>query len=333
MARFGAIVASTLCLQSAAGDIEKRFHEFETTFDKKYESEEERLVKMKNFAVNLVEIDYLTEMEQGSATYSHLTPYADMSSEEFSVRFGFKAAPVDEPVGASLETSTLPASFDWRSKGGVNKVKNQEQCGSCWAFSTVDNIEGAGFVTTGKLLSLSEQQLVDCDRSKGGDAGCQGGLPSSAFNYLISKKVGLETEPNYPYTGKNTKKCKAKSAAEKAFIGGWMPISTNEDQIAAALMKYGTLSIGINAGPMQTYNGGIMDLPKKKCDPAALDHGVAIVGFGSTPKPYSIIRNSWGASWGEKGYLRIARGKGACGLNTMVTTATKITMPASSIVV
>merc|ERR1712166_1665142 len=176
------------------------------------------------------------------------------------------------------------------------------------AFSTVDNIEGAGFVTTGKLLSLSEQQLVDCDRSKGG-------------------------EPNYPYTGKNTKKCKAKSAAEKAFIGGWMPISTNEDQIAAALMKYGTLSIGINAGPMQTYNGGIMDLPKKKCDPAALDHGVAIVGFGSTPKPYWIIRNSWGASWGEKGYLRIARGKGACGLNTMVTTATNITTTASAIVV
>jgi len=98
-------------------------------------------------------------------------------------------------------------------------------------------------------------------------------------------------------------------------------------------MKYGTLAIGINAGPMQLYFGGIMDLPKFLCNPASLDHGVAIVGFGSTPKPYWIIRNSWGASWGEKGYLRIARGKGACGLNTMVTTATNITTTASAIVV
>merc|ERR1711865_852766 len=247
----------------SSGDIEKRFKEFETRFEKKYASVEERLAGMWNFAVNLERIALLASMEEGDATYSHLTPYADTSGEEFSGRFGFKssAMPLDAPVAASLQTSTLPDSFDWRSKGGVNPVKNQGGCGSCWAFATVDNIEGAGFVSTGKLLSLSEQELVDCDRTgtKGGDAGCKGGLPSNAYKYMISNKLGL---------------------------------------------KYGTLAIGINAGPMQLYFGGIMDLPKFLCNPASLDHGVAIVGFGSTPKPYWIIRNSWGASWGEKGYLR-----------------------------
>merc|ERR1711865_1274635 len=152
------------------GDLEKRFKEFETRFEKKYASVEERLARMKNFAVNLERIALLASMEQGDATYSHLTPYADMSGEEFSGRFGFKcsAMPLDAPVAASLQTSTLPDSFDWRSKGGVNPVKNQGGCGSCWAFATVDHIEGAGFVSTGKLLSLSEQELVDCDRTKGG---------------------------------------------------------------------------------------------------------------------------------------------------------------------
>jgi cathepsin F len=319
----------------SVGDLEKRFKEFETMFEKKYASVEERLAGMKNFAVNLERIALLASMEHGDATYSHLSPYADISGEEFSGRFGFKSAamPLDAPVAASLQASTLPDSFDWRSKNGVNPVKNQGGCGSCWAFATVDNIEGAGFVSTGKLLSLSEQELVDCDRTTGGDAGCKGGLPSNAYKYMISKKLGLETESSYAYTGKDTTTCKAQAAAEKAFVGGWQAISTDENQIAASLMKYGTLAIGINAGPMQLYSGGIMDLPKFLCNPASLDHGVAIVGFGSTPKPYWIIRNSWGATWGEKGYLRIARGKGACGLNTMVTTATDITITASAIVV
>jgi len=320
--------------QAAAAE-DKRFNEFETMFEKKYASVVERVTGMKNFAVNLEKMALLARMEQGDATYSHLTPYADVSGEEFARRLGFKSAafPLDAPVGASLQTSTLPDSFDWRAKNGVNPVKNQGGCGSCWAFATVDNIEGAGFVSTGKLLSLSEQELVDCDRTTGGDSGCKGGLPSNAYKYMISNKLGLETESSYAYTGKDTTTCKAQAAAEKSFIGGWQAISTDEDQIAASLMKYGTLAIGINAGPMQLYFGGIMDLPKFLCNPASLDHGVAIVGFGSTPKPYWIIRNSWGASWGEKGYLRIARGKGACGLNTMVTTATDVKITSSAVVV
>jgi len=263
----------------------------------------------------------------GSATFSHLTPFADLTPEEFSMRNGFKSVGRDlsaAPLAESLDVSSLPDSFDWREKGAVNAVKNQQQCGSCWAFATVANIEGAGFVTNKKLLSLSEQELVDCDK-KTGDVGCQGGLPSNAYTDMIQNKIGLETEATYPYVAKDGQ-CKASKSAEKAFIGGWVNVSTDEDQIAAALMKYGPLAIGINAGPMQWYHGGVAKPWKVVCNPAKLDHGVAIVGFGvDSGTKYWVIRNSWGPSWGEKGYYRIVRGTGACGLNTMVTSATGIT--------
>merc|ERR1712190_278156 len=129
-------------------------------------------------------------------------------------------------------------------KGAVNAIKDQKQCGSCWAFATVANIEGVNFLKTQKLLSLSEQELVDCDK-KTGDQGCSGGLPSNAFKDMIQNNIGLETEAAYPYTAQNGK-CQASSSKEVAFIGGWKAISTDEDQIAAALMQYGPLAIGIN---------------------------------------------------------------------------------------
>jgi cathepsin F len=219
-----------------------------------------------------------------------------------------------------LDVIGLPEDFDWRHKGAVNPVKNQAQCGSCWAFATVANIEGAGFVSTGKLVSLSEQELVDCDKATG-DQGCGGGLPSNAFKDMVQHKFGLELEKAYPYEARNGK-CQAASSQEVSFISGWKPISTDEDQIAAALMQYGPLAIGINAGPMQFYSGGISKPWKILCNPKKLDHGVAIVGFGvQDSTKYWTIRNSWGATWGEQGYYRIVRGTGACGLNTMVATA------------
>merc|ERR1719326_1209043 len=178
-----------------------------------------------------------------------------------------------------LDTSDLPDSFDWREKGAVNPIKNQAQCGSCWAFATVANVEGVNFLKTNKLLSLSEQELVDCDKSTG-DQGCQGGLPSNAYKDMIANKIGLELESAYPYTAKNGK-CASQKAKEQVFIAGWKAISTNEDQIATALVTYGPLSIGINATPMQWYMGGVANPLSFLCNPKKLDHGVAIVGFGT----------------------------------------------------
>jgi len=313
--------------------VQDKFVEFEQKFGKVY-SQEERQIRMKIFAKNVAQIRNVrrTEETDSSAVYSHLTPFADLSTEEFAQFNGFKPELMqqDAPVVPAelLSTTDVPTDFDWVEKGAVNPVKNQGQCGSCWAFSTVANIEGAGFVANKKLVSLSEQELVDCDKTA--DHGCQGGLPSNAFKALISNKLGLETEKAYPYKGANDK-CQATAAEEQAFITGWKTISTDEDQIAAALIKFGPLSIGINAGPMQWYHGGVANPWKFLCNPASLDHGVAIVGFGvDGTKKYWKIRNSWGPSWGEKGYYRIIRGVGKCGLNTMVTTVTGVTLKSAN---
>jgi len=233
---------------------------------------------------------------------------------------GLKPQGIDVPKGELLDTSATPDSWDWTEKGAVNPIKNQAQCGSCWAFATVANIEGVNFLKNKKLLSLSEQELVDCDK-KTGDQGCEGGLPSNAYKDMIQNKLGLELESAYPYKGQD-EKCQAAKIKEQVFISDWKQISTDEDQIAAALVQYGPLAIGINAGPMQFYSGGVANPWSILCNPKKLDHGVAIVGFGvDGGKKYWKIRNSWGESWGEKGYYRIVRGTGKCGLNTMVTTA------------
>jgi cathepsin F len=276
------------------------------------------------FQSNLRLIEQL-QADDASATYSHLTPFANIKPEDFKKRNGYRATQgaTQAPL---LDTSNLDSSYDWRDHGAVNPIKDQGQCGSCWAFSTVANIEGVGAVETGKLLDLSEQQLVDCDSA---DSGCNGGLPSNAFQYMIDNGMGLEGESAYPYTAKDGT-CTESKAQEKAFITAWHQTSTDETQIAAALQQYGPLSIGINANTLQFYTGGVANPSKFLCSPSALDHGVAIVGFGTADgQDYWTIRNSWGSSWGESGYFRMVRGTGACGLNTDVTTATGVSTQTS----
>jgi len=305
-----------------------KFQEFVQFHNKSYSVSEFRS-RLASFTENLKNIYHVQRMDEGSAHYSHLSPFADLSPEEFAERNGLLAftALADENLEL-LDTEGLPASIDWVEKGAVNPVKNQGTCGSCWAFSTVANIEGAGFVTTGKLVSLSEQELVDCD--KNGDQGCQGGLPSNAFEDMVKHNLGLELESAYPYKGRNGA-CAAQPPKEVAFIKGFKTISTDETQMAAALVQYGPLSIGINAGPMQWYMGGVAHPFKMLCNPQKIDHGVAIVGFGTQgKKDYWKIRNSWGVTWGEKGYYRIVRGVNACGLTSMVTTATGISFKKTS---
>jgi cathepsin F len=301
----------------ALGNITEMFEQFKEKFDKKYESDAEELVRFKKFVSNMELLEKLKEVDE-NAQYSHLTPFADRSEEEMNTMKGFRPsmAKKTDKKAPILDTSDLPDSFDWREKGAVNKVKDQAQCGSCWAFATVANVEGQNFVETGELVSLSEQELVDCSES---DNGCGGGLPQSAYEDLINDDRGLELESAYSYDAQDGT-CQASKSKEKVFLSGWTPVSKDEDQIRAAVMKYGPLAIGINATWMQLYFGGISDPPT--CNPAQLDHGVAIVGWGEEAgKPYWVIRNSWGPSWGEDGYYRIIRNKGKCGLNTMVTSA------------
>jgi len=288
------------------------FNSWKAQFNKIYDAEEEAIRKVVFFE-NLEKAQALNKVEPG--VYG-MTQFADLTEEEFSMYLGFRPEmePSNATVAADLSVEDTPTAWDWREKGAVTEVKNQGQCGSCWAFSTTGDIEGTWFLAGNKLTELSEQDLVDCD--KNGDQGCNGGLPSNAFQYIISAG-GIESESDYPYKGVDGS-CSFSKSKAAAKISSWEKVSTDEDQIAAYLAANGPLSIGINAGPMQLYMGGIAD--PFLCSPKHLDHGVLIVGFGEeNGKKFWIIKNSWGTGWGEKGYYRIIRGKGKCGLNTMVT--------------
>lgn len=213
--------------------------------------------------------------------------------------------------------TTLGDSFDWVARGAVNPVKDQGQCGSCWSFSTVCNLEGTGFVSSHRLVSLSEQNIMDCDKTC---YSCNGGLPSLALTWS-SKNGGVASEAQYPYMARDEA---CKNIGKVTHNKGYIKISQDEDKIAQALVQYGPLSNGVDATPFQSYNGGVMKNPS--CSKTRLDHAVNIVGYGSTTIKYWKIRNSWGASWGEAGYIRLARGHCQCGLCTTVVTATGVTV-------
>ncbi len=256
--------------------------------------------------------------------------FADLSEDEFrSQKLGFKAGGSFKCKGpnATMPVRAADDSVDWRAKGAVTPVKNQGGCGSCWAFSTVADIEGSIFVKTGKLVSLSEQDLVDCDTVRPRlprrlvmqlifvqvDQGCNGGLMDQAMSTVVAAG-GLESEADYPYTGMGGQ-CQFDKSKVAASITSWECLPQGDEKnMAAYVSTHGPLSIAINAGPMQFYLGGIAN--PLFCSPSGLDHGVAIVGYGSEgSKDYWIIKNSWGTGWGEKGYYRIVRGHGKCGLD------------------
>jgi len=161
------------------------------------------------------------------------------------------------------------------------------------------------------LITLSEQELVDCDKT---DSGCQGGLMDNAFAFL--KQNGVDTDADYKYTGRDGA-CQAKKFTPKVKVTGFKDISTNEDEIARVLVENGPLSVAVDASSFQFYAGGIA-----QCSYRQLNHGVTLVGYGEdNGRKFWIVKNSWGTGWGEQGYIRIPRGKGACGINMMVSTS------------
>jgi C1A family cysteine protease len=315
------LAAMAALAASANADMHEQFQEFMAKYSRNYKTAEERLKRFEIFVANMEDAAKLAKNDP-LAKHGHLTPFADWTIQEFAGlnRLKVTKATLEKHAAKAItvESSGLatPSSFDWRDQGAVVGVKDQAQCGSCWAFSTVANLEGQNFLQNGQLISLSEQELVDCDSD---DSGCNGGLPTNAFQDMIDNNMGLELESDYSYHAEDGA-CKAQQSLEKVFVSSYVQISQNEDNIATALMKYGPLSIGINATPMQFYMGGISD--PSFCNPEALDHGVAIVAFGAEGgKKFWVIKNSWGTGWGEEGYYRIVRGKGACGLNRMVASS------------
>ncbi|MQL75738.1 hypothetical protein Taro_008126, partial [Colocasia esculenta] len=323
---------------------EGHFAGFLRMYGKSYATPEEHSYRFSVFKANLRRARR-HQLLDPTAVHG-VTQFSDLTPEEFErgylglhrrrpPMFSKRTAGVGSAHEAPiLPTEDLPADFDWRDHGAVTSVKNQGTCGSCWSFSTSGALEGAHFLSTGKLESLSEQQLVDCDHecdpSEPGacDSGCGGGLMTTAFQYLL-KAGGLQRESDYPYTGTDRGECKFDKSKIAASVSNFSVVSIDENQIAANLVKHGPLAVGINAVFMQTYIGGV------SCPYICgrhLDHGVLLVGYGSAgyapirlkDKPYWVIKNSWGETWGEKGYYKICRGRNVCGVDSMVSTVSAI---------
>lgn len=289
------------------------FMKFIREHNREYSSLEEFHSRFDIFKANLEKVDNTERFSR----------FMDHTEEEFRGLLNLDVAAIAE-FKSKMERYTMkkpdaetPTSFDWRDHGAVADVKDQGQCGSCWAFSAVANIEGQYAIKNGELLTFSEQELVDCDSN---DAGCGGGWMDRAFEYL-QQNGGLETDADYAYTATGGS-CQFDESKAKVQIAGFKDIGQNEDEIARVLVENGPLSIAVNANPFMFYSGGILRPTTSSCDPTGLNHGVTLVGFGEeNGVKFWIIRNSWGSGWGEDGYIRLERGTGACGCNTAVSTA------------
>jgi len=227
------------------------------------------------------------------------------------------AAPIPQTRQAA---PAPPASVDWRTKGYVNAVKNQGQCGSCWSFSANGAMEGAVFKKTGKLPNMAEQNLVDCVTAS---SGCNGGWMTDAYDYSI-KNGGVDNQTSYAYIAKQNPTCKYAAASNVGKVASWN--YTNQDDevdLKAKLATVGPVAIAIDASHIQNYVSGVFSCTGAN-NFTAVNHGVLAVGYGTDttttpPTDYYIVRNSWGPSWGESGYIRIVRNKGsapACGIPT-----------------
>ena len=207
----------------------------------------------------------------------------------------------------SATDAEIPSTVDWRSKGYVTPVKNQGHCGSCWAFSTTGALEGQHFNATSNLVSLSEQNLVDCSKD---NEGCTRGWPKRAFQYIIDNK-GIDTEESYPYEGVN-KTCQFKKADVGATMSCYYGVTMgNESDLTQAIAQVGPISVCIDAArhpSFQHYNSGVYYEPT--CSTVDTDHCVLVVGYGvSDGKDMYIVKNSWGTSWGMEGYMYMSRNR------------------------
>jgi len=299
----------------------RTFVDFKNTFNRQYSSAGEESHRFGCFHSNLVKINQLNSRGD-KATYG-INKFTDLCADEFKTMYHNLNVKKSNKTVAPVPTKAAPLdSFDWRDHGAVNAVKDQAQCGSCWAFSTVAALEGAWFVGGHGLNSFSEEELVQCATSAG--AGCNGGDMVAAIQWVI-QNGGIDTEADYPYTSGTgvTGNCDNSKLGNK--VGKFATLlqaGTDESTYAQYLVAHGTLSIGVDAEDgWQTYIGGV----KTACQGSQVDHGVAIVGYGvDGTTPYWIVRNSWGQSWGENGYIRVQRGVNCDLLTTEVSTAVSL---------
>lgn len=294
---------------------EHKFFDHMQKFNLEFKDGTEYVRRLQIFANN---VDLIEKHNADSKqTYKlGLNQYAHMTFDEFAdaVHIGGARIPnlrrgqgrVHE---APKDTASLPTNVDWTSNGAVTPVKNQGNCGSCWSFSTTGALEGAYYLKYGQLLSFSEQQLVSCDTG-GQDAGCNGGWMDDAFTF-VQKNGGITTEDQYPYnsgTTGSTGTCKSSGYTNVANVApkSYTDVTAGSVSALMSAVAQQPVSIAIQANQLafQLYSSGVLT---GKCG-QRLDHGVLLVGYGTDDNTdYWKVKNSWGESWGEKGYIRIER--------------------------
>ncbi|XP_078698636.1 cathepsin L-like peptidase [Branchiostoma floridae x Branchiostoma belcheri] len=300
---------------------------FKLTHGKQYRSPEEENARQAIFQDNNQMIkEHNQEAAMGRRSYfMGMNQFGDLAHSEyleFVVGPGLLPLNQSQPSENVFESTPglqVDDTVDWRQKGAVTPVGNEGQCGSPWAFSATGALEGAHFLKTGKLVSLSEQNLIDCSR-KYGNQGCSGGYMDQSFKY-IKKNGGIDTEECYPYLGKDST-CRFKPKCSGATLSNYRDIKAGDEMaLMQAVGTVGPVSVANDAShsSFQFYKSGIYDEPE--CSSKNLDHAMLAVGYGSMDgKDYWIVKNSWGTTWGDMGYIKMSRNKNnQCGIATLAS--------------
>jgi C1A family cysteine protease len=315
---------------SEHGAVERQFKEWAATWKKSY-SVTEYAEKLTVFAKNL---DHYKEMSEKTGAVYGPDRFSDLSLEEFQKLYLmekfdageaclFNDSRVIKSVKQVKGTAT-PSSWDWtaQSPSPVGPVKDQGQCGSCWAFSTVAAMEGMWAMAGNPLPDLSEEEITDCSQScqpstGACNAGCGGGLPWLAYADVASWAEGSVAESDYPYTAGNgqTGPCNKAGKTKVATVTDWKAIDVDQQTIQDALYNMGPLSVTLNANLLFGYTTGVINTDPANCPYYGMDHAVTLVGFGTDGNTnYWKIKNSWASTWGEQGYFRIASDQDLCGI-------------------
>ncbi|XP_004264429.1 cathepsin W [Orcinus orca] len=325
-------------------ELKEVFTLFQIQYNRSYSHPAEHARRLDIFARNLAKAQQLQEEDLGTAEFG-VTPFSDLTEEEFGQLYGHQrvageAPSVSQKVGSEEWGQSVPLTCDWRKKAGIiSPIRNQQNCNCCWAMAAAGNIEALWAIKYDQSLEVSVQELLDCDRCGNG---CKGGFVWDAFVTVLNNS-GLASDKDYPFKG-NSKphRCQAKKHKKVAWIQDFIMLQPCEQSIARYLATQGPITVTINMKLLQQYQKGVIKATSTTCDPQLVDHSVLLVGFGKSKSvegrqaeaissrshphprysnPYWILKNSWGANWGEEGYFRLHRGSNTCGITKYPLTA------------
>jgi len=296
----------------ASASRSSQFKEWQNKHGKVYPSAAESKHRLAVFTRNAKFVEQFDSVARGFKVA--LNEFSDLTGAEFKAIFN--GMNITKAPGPFRPSRVGADTVNWANKGAVTPIKNQGQCGSCWSFSATGSMEGAQFISNGKLISLSEQNLVDCSTAQG-NQGCDGGLMDSAFQYVIANK-GIDTEASYPYTATGPNTCLFETKDIGCMISSFTDVTSGSESALQKAVDQQPVSVAIDASQssFQMYSSGVYNEPA--CSSTQLDHGVLAVGYGDdSGTPYWIVKNSWGTSWGMQGYIWMSRNaNNQCGIAT-----------------